>query len=531
MAIVQVSRITNRKGLSENLPQLAGAEFGWVIDQRKLYIGNGTISEGAPAIGNTEILTQYSDILAISSSYTYKGEHAGYTVQTGPTSSDPVAQTLQAKLDNFASVLDFGATGDGVTDDTDAINRALFQLFCRQTNTTIRRSLFFPGGTYRITQPILVPPYAKLFGDGPDSAILEMDVGSDSSFGAYVIQTADSLQQTGVNIGNNSATAPRDIVISGMSFTSLEAGVDMMLIDRADGVSVTNCNFKGNLSTNPADASADIAGVRFDSTASNTCKQIEFNNCKFSFLTYGLNTDENIQGVTVQNSQFTNLYQGVLLGTGTPDNGGPEGVRIVQNLFDKIGKQGISIGAVAYNISAYNIFLDVANDYLGAGNQAAAVIEFNGDNNVSVGDMFERSDADDRSQPRVKNNDKACYALTNGDEIEIGTYHRLAGVNSALSVQGSATTIFTVNTLNATAFNVIYQYKEPTTNVIRFGELRVVGQDTDDSAGTLAYVDDFSEDNPNSFVLSAVQSGSTISVQYTSTIAATFKYSIEHLTV
>ena len=143
MAIVQVSRITNRKGLSENLPQLAGAEFGWVIDQRKLYIGNGTIAEGAPAIGNTEILTQYSDILALSAAYTYKGEHAGYTAQTGPTSSDPVTQTLQAKLDNFASVLDFGATGDGVTDDTDAINRALFQLFCRQTNTTIRRSLYF----------------------------------------------------------------------------------------------------------------------------------------------------------------------------------------------------------------------------------------------------------------------------------------------------------------------------------------------------------------------------------------------------
>ena len=100
MAIVQVSRITNRKGLSENLPQLAGAEFGWVIDERKLYIGNGTIAEGAPAIGNTEILTQYSDILAISSAYTYKGEHAGYTVQTGPTASDPVTQTVQAKLDN-----------------------------------------------------------------------------------------------------------------------------------------------------------------------------------------------------------------------------------------------------------------------------------------------------------------------------------------------------------------------------------------------------------------------------------------------
>ena len=42
MAIVQVSRITHRKGLRENLPQLAGAEFGWVIDEE------GFLSEMAP---------------------------------------------------------------------------------------------------------------------------------------------------------------------------------------------------------------------------------------------------------------------------------------------------------------------------------------------------------------------------------------------------------------------------------------------------------------------------------------------------
>ena len=530
MAIVQVSRITNRKGLADNLPQLAGAEFGWVVDQRKLYIGNGTIAEGAPAIGNTEILTEYSDILNVATTYTYKGDHAGYTVQTGPTSSDGVVQTLQTKLDNFASVLDFGATGDGVTDDTDAINRALFQLFCRQTNTTIRRSLYFPGGTYRITNSIKVPPFAKLWGDGPDSAILEMDVSSDSSYGSYVLQTADSLQQTGVNIGSNSATPPRDIVITGMSFTSLEP-IDLILIDRAEGVSISNCNFKGSLSSAPANASEDIAGLRFDSTAANTCKQIEINNCKFSFLSYGLNTDENIQGVTIQNSQFNTIYQGILLGTGTPDNGGPEGVRIVQNLFDEIAKQGISIGAVAFNVSAYNIFLDVGNDYLGAGNAASPIVEINGDDNVSIGDMFERSDADDRIQPRVELNNKACYALIDGNEIEFGTYHRLAGVSTDLSVQGSATTIFTVNTANATAFNINYQYKIPTTNVVRFGTMRVVGQDTDDSAGTLVYVDDFSEDNPSDIVLSVIQSGTSINIQYTNTIAGVFKYSLEHFSV
>ena len=53
MAIVQISRITNRKGLQENLPQLAGAELGWSIDERRLFIGNGTLQEGAPVIGNT----------------------------------------------------------------------------------------------------------------------------------------------------------------------------------------------------------------------------------------------------------------------------------------------------------------------------------------------------------------------------------------------------------------------------------------------------------------------------------------------
>ena len=530
MAIVQVSRISNRKGLADNLPQLAGAEFGWVIDERKLYIGNGTLADGAPAIGNTEILTQYSDILNVATTYTYKGEHAGYAVQTGPSSSDPVVQTLQAKLDNFVSVLDFGATGDGVTDDTDAINRALFQLFCVQTNTTIRRSLYFPGGTYRITNSINVPTFAKLFGDGPASSIIEMDVAGDSSFGAYSMRTADSLQQTGVNIGSNSATAPRDITIEDLSFYTREV-TDIMLIDRAEGVSINNVNFKSSLASAPANASDDFAGIRFDSTLANTCKQIEINNCHFSFLTYGIITYENIQGVTVQNSQFNSLYQGILLGTGTPDNGGPEGVRIVQNLFNEVAKQGISIGAVAFNVSAYNIFLDVGNDYLGAGNAASPIVEINGNDNVSIGDMFERSDADNLVQPRVALNDKACYALINGEEIEFGTYHRLAGVSTDLSVQASPTTIFTVNTANATAFNIDYQMKESSTNVVRFGSLRVVGQDTDDSAGTLAYVDDFSEDNPNNFVLSAVQSGSTISVQYTSTIANTFKYSIEHFSI
>jgi len=67
VAIVQISRITNRKGLQQDLPQpLAGGELGWSLDERRLFIGNGELTEGAPVVGNTEILTEFSDIRALA---------------------------------------------------------------------------------------------------------------------------------------------------------------------------------------------------------------------------------------------------------------------------------------------------------------------------------------------------------------------------------------------------------------------------------------------------------------------------------
>ena len=57
MPIVQISRIQHRRGKKTDLPQLAAGELGWSIDDQRLYIGNGTVADGAPAVGNTEIVT------------------------------------------------------------------------------------------------------------------------------------------------------------------------------------------------------------------------------------------------------------------------------------------------------------------------------------------------------------------------------------------------------------------------------------------------------------------------------------------
>ena len=62
MAIVQISKIQQRRGLQQDLPQLASGEIGWSIDTRRIYIGNGNIDEGAPVEGRTEILTEFSII-------------------------------------------------------------------------------------------------------------------------------------------------------------------------------------------------------------------------------------------------------------------------------------------------------------------------------------------------------------------------------------------------------------------------------------------------------------------------------------
>lgn len=63
MAIIQISKIQNRSGNIDELPQLSVGELGWATDAKRLFIGNDANVLG-PAPDNTEILTQYSTLQA-----------------------------------------------------------------------------------------------------------------------------------------------------------------------------------------------------------------------------------------------------------------------------------------------------------------------------------------------------------------------------------------------------------------------------------------------------------------------------------
>jgi hypothetical protein len=579
VAILQISRITARKGLVEDLPQpLAGAELGWATDERRLFIGNGPLEDGAPVVGNTEILTEFSDILSFAGQYTYKGEAAGYTAQTGVTSGSPVSQSIQSRLDSYAVVTDFGATGDGQTDDTAAINRALFQLYCVQANTQIRRSLFFPAGNYIVTDSILIPPYACLYGEGSNSSIIDFQVQNwaantayaqgvlvyyvpsglyyrsivsvpatgiaisnpaywtAESLPDYVMQTADSLQQTGVNIATNGAIAPTNIEITSIGIRTNQLN-NAMLIDKAQQCSFSLMTMTGPLLTSSLTTSVDdTRAVDWLSTPSLPCTQINFDNCAFLGFTYAINTDQQIRGATVSNSAFDTLYQGAVLGGVSPSNGGATGVKFISNSFDNIYEQGLVFNNVSLNSSGYNIFYDVGNHFNGTTLPSTAVITIDAINNVSVGDMFQRTTTYSGIFPRIQLYNSvtqtvpASIGVDSAAQIQMGSFVRETGVQAALSAGAVSTTLFTVSSVQIKAFKMDYTITVETS--ARTGTLTVVN-DADDSAGDgLSYVDDFVQNSDTDVTLSVTDVAGTMTVLYSSSgarAAGVIYYSLTHL--
>ena len=604
MAIVQISRITQRKGLEEDLPQpLAGAELGWAIDQRRLFIGNGNPAEGAPTVGNTEILTEFSDVLALANAYTYQGLAAGYAVQTGVTSGDPVSQSLQSWLDQFATIKDFGATGDGVTDDTAAINRALNQLFCQQINPQIRRSLFFPAGVYIVSDTILIPPYARLYGEGSNSSIIRFSpqvwaantayaagvlvkyddgtvfelyrskiaVPADSiainnatywesvaALPAFVARTADSLQQTGINIGVNNAVPPRNVEIQDISWQTTEYANDsslgnnhnIFLIEQAQQISITNSDFLGPLLQSELSTSIeDVSGLKFASTGARICTNINLNNCRFSNLTYGINTDDATKGVTVSNSWFDTLYRGVVLGDSSPQNGGPTGFRISFNTFDRIFAEGVVMEQCSLNATAYNTFYNVGNqffDFPVSQALSSPVISIDAQNNVSVGDMFTRTDQQAEVNPRISIYDTtnaelvSSMATTNARTFQMGCFTRETGIQESLVSGASSVALFTVDTATPIAkngfqsFNMQYTIYRLTqgTKAVRTGVLTVVAGGDDSAGEGIVWSDDYMENEDTGVTLEVTEASDVITVAYStnsSGFTGTIFYSLTHL--
>ncbi|KAL7283547.1 hypothetical protein ACG7TL_002981 [Trametes sanguinea] len=92
----------------------------------------------------------------------------------------------------FRNVKDFGAKGDGVTDDTAAINQAVSSGnrcgggTC-DSSTTTPAVVYFPQGTYKVSTPIIAYYYTQLIGDARNPPTLL----ADASFTGMAVIDAD----------------------------------------------------------------------------------------------------------------------------------------------------------------------------------------------------------------------------------------------------------------------------------------------------------------------------------------------------
>tara|TARA_E500000178_G_scaffold22200_1_gene20703 strand:- start:581 stop:2179 length:1599 start_codon:yes stop_codon:yes gene_type:complete len=398
MPIVQISRIQHRRGKRTDLPQLAAGELGWVIDEQRLFIGNGTVSDGAPAVGNTEIITSGSSAFTSALSHTYKG----YLGDSTPVTTTQ-QRTLQQRLDDYVSVKDFGAKGDNSTADITAIQNALDEIYkdTDKDDTRARRVLFFPAGTYRINAALKIPPYAHLVGEGPDKTIIR------NSGNNAVLVTQDDDGNVGANIGNSGATTPTQIQVSSMTLRNTVAYGGVSL-DRVTHAYFNNVKFQGSYTSGGSDA-VNSKGVTVNhSNATYSTSNVAFNQCQFTKFARLVDISYNATNVRFHACDFSIAFYGALIGAEMDGstaglNNGPRDMQFTSSSWSTIGQQAILVAPATgatdgagprHIVSHANFFAKtVANNFEGTGTfSEVPIIQFDNDECTSSQDFFERTD-------------------------------------------------------------------------------------------------------------------------------------------
>lgn len=400
MAVVQISKIQVRRGKknsSSGLPQLSSGEFGWAVDSQELYIGNGSVSEGAPAVGNTQILTSESNLFNIADQYSYKSAQ-GY-VATNTTGN--TTRSLQSKLDDFASAADFGMTGDSTQDVTALLQNAIDQLYINTSTAgteSSRVTLYFPAGVYTVTGTVYIPPYASLVGEGADKTVIK-NTGTQ----ATVFTTVNSDSTPGSPANHSTSTVlnqTTDLKIANMTLQTTENNIILQMDSCKDGL-FDNVSFKGAWSSTDGILTTS-AGVQINNlSASVQSKDNMFQHCTWQGLSYAVYSDWDISYNTWTKNTFSDLGIGIALGTGLSSldsstasgrRTGAQHNKVQDSKFVDVYRQAMYYKFGGYNTSDSNTFNFVGNNG-GADYEAQyAVMQYDTNGNVSIDDFFSRAE-------------------------------------------------------------------------------------------------------------------------------------------
>ena len=540
MAVVSLSRIQIRRGRKsqDGLPQLASGELAWAIDSQELYIGNGSLNEGAPAVGNTKIITEHDNIFDLTESYYYgrnvttSTNENGNIVKTFEDIPNVVARSLQERLDDYVSLRAFGGSGDS-TDHSIILQNALDQLFKQETQArTQALTLYVEPGTYVISKTISLPPRTQIKGAGAGRTIFKIADNVEVPFTKVFETYAESY------IGSNSNTElfyPTNIIIQDLTIDVSAANDTTKTIFVLDGCThskFSNLNITGHIESlihTGFKINDAVFGDDFILSKHNIIENVTFNCVETAVASVS-----DIQHNTIRNCIFENIILPIFFNnTQSYEFLGPVGNIIENCWFDSITQNAIKIVKGSGNVSRNNKFNNVGNLTVdGSTVPYYPVIEFLSAGNTSDSDWFLRTyDLIDSEVipyvPEVKG--ISVYENKFRHHKVVGEYDQPSRIIN-LSVSGYQT------------IEVQYKYKSNQYDAFRSGVLRInansiTGEvsinDEFDYAGDSLYLNNISfltqnYNNSGSFQY-AIDTLGILMLNSTNNDTADFYYSVKYI--
>ena len=352
------------------------------------------LDEGAPAVGNSKILTEHDNLFNFANTYEYKATVD--TLFTGTSPTAPVTRTLQQRLDDAVNVRSFGAVGDG-TDQTVVLQRALDPIiFESQSKGSVssRVQLLIPAGTYNLSASLKVPPHATIIGEGSEKTVITQTgnfpiletVNEGSNPGSYALDATSTF--------NNQA---RKITIKGLTLTNNSTNT---------GIKLQSCRashfedlvIKG--AWTGAALGADQIGIRLNSLSTSVSSNDNtFKNIKIEGYAFGVLSDFDVVDNLFDNLDICIVGHGVVFGLNTTIGSqgqltGPQRNIVTNSKFRDIDRHGYIVNIGNYNTSSNNSYVSVGNNGGANANALYSTIKFTEGTaltNISDNDFFDRT--------------------------------------------------------------------------------------------------------------------------------------------